>query len=130
MICRQCKNDYPEKYFEKANTINGKVYRRRKCKYCKKSIQDKRKQSIRDFVEEYKRTRGCQHCGYNDPRALQFHHIDRTNKLFEVGRLTRGGYKAEHIINEMSKCIVLCANCHIILHYEESRKNLGVAQSV
>ena len=63
-----------------------------------------------------------------DPRwyVLDFHHIDN-NKEHNLGDLSCGKYSKKKILEEFSKCIPLCSNCHRELHYLE--KNAAVAQS-
>jgi hypothetical protein len=54
----------------------------------------------------------CCRCGYNKClRALHFHHIDPSSKDFGIADkgATRAWNKVEA---ELSKCILLCANCH------------------
>lgn len=46
------------------------------------------------------------------------HHIDDENKDLEVSKLIHFGSK-QAVLDEMKKCIPLCANCHRIHHYEE-----------
>jgi ribosomal protein L30E len=49
---------------------------------------------------------------------LQFHHIDPSQKDFNIGG--RGSTRAwETIKAEIEKCILLCANCHAEEHYKE-----------
>ena len=56
----------------------------------------------------------CQKCGYNNYLgALDFHHIDPTQKDFTIGNRD---FKLEDCINEIKKCILLCSNCHKELH--------------
>ena len=54
----------------------------------------------------------CECCGYHGcDRALQFHHVDRRTKRFELSRsnLTR----SLHVLRvEAAKCALVCANCH------------------
>ena len=59
----------------------------------------------------------CQHCGYNKCiRALEFHHVDPTQKDFGISRtLTKSVAKLKE---EVSKCILLCSNCHAEIHQE------------
>ena len=60
----------------------------------------------------YKLWVGCHDCGYrDDPRALQFDHV-RGVKLKAVSAMVT--YSLEHLIAEIEKCDVRCANCHII----------------
>lgn len=75
----------------------------------------KRKERLR----ELKRDRACERCGFNDPRALTFHHRDPAQKSFPIAR---DAWKVswERLVDEISKCDVLCANCHMIEHSTES----------
>ncbi len=58
----------------------------------------------------------CSICNYNKSMAaLQFHHIDPTQKEFGIAR--SGISRAwEKIKKELDKCILLCANCHAERH--------------
>lgn len=59
----------------------------------------------------------CQQCGYNRcASALQFHHRDPDSKLFIPSGsdlLRQWGM----VIEEIAKCDLLCANCHIEVHH-------------
>ena len=59
----------------------------------------------------------CAICNYNRcVEALEFHHIDPTEKELNLGGV-RGNPKAwETIIIELRKCILLCSNCHREVH--------------
>lgn len=54
----------------------------------------------------------CQICGYDRYiGALQFHHLDPSEKSFTFGR--RGlSMSVERFREEARKCVLLCANCH------------------
>lgn len=55
---------------------------------------------------------GCVICGYSKcDNALEFHHVEPSNKLFTISmsNMTRS---AKDIIIEFHKCMLLCANCH------------------
>jgi excisionase family DNA binding protein len=55
----------------------------------------------------------CQVCGYDRClRALEFHHRDRAEKEFGIGRHghTRSLARARA---EVAKCVLLCSNCHM-----------------
>ena len=67
---------------------------------------------------EFKAAQSCSHCGASHPAIIDFHHVDRTGKQ-SVWALVRGRqYKAA--MQEVKKCIPLCANCHRILHWKEA----------
>lgn len=76
-----------------------------------------RQRSIRDVIQAYKLSKGCQRCGYNrSARALQFHHRDKSTKDHTVAIMTRKGMNISVIMAEIEKCDVICANCHAELH--------------
>lgn len=58
--------------------------------------------------------RACERCGFDDPRALEFHHRDPDEKSFTVMRNIN--WRMELLLKEAEKCEVLCANCHSIEH--------------
>jgi hypothetical protein len=66
----------------------------------------------------------CTHCGYSKcMRALEFHHTDPENKHHarsSYGASRTWGWK--RYWEEISKCILLCANCH---REEEERISEG-----
>ena len=61
----------------------------------------------------------CSICGYNkNLSALEFHHLDMTQKDFTISNSTTTNI--EKIREEVSKCILVCANCHRELHYPQN----------
>jgi hypothetical protein len=59
---------------------------------------------------------GCRVCGYNrSPYALQFNHINPEDKT-KINSNPRTAYharwKMSRILEELSKCEILCSNCH------------------
>lgn len=60
----------------------------------------------------------CSICGYNKCAAsLDFHHLDKSIKDKDIKEMMHLSWK--RIEKEISKCILLCANCHRELHYKE-----------
>ena len=57
----------------------------------------------------------CQMCGYDKcDRALEFHHLNSTEKDFNISKiLTRS---VSSLKEEVDKCILLCSNCHAEEH--------------
>lgn len=73
---------------------------------------------MKQWVDAFKVEKGCEMCGYNaHPAALDFDHIDRSTKAFDVSQFL-GRKSDEDIKLEIAKCRVLCANCHRIKSYE------------
>lgn len=75
----------------------------------------RRRRKLKQMAVELKGG-GCQFCGYKRyVGALDFHHINEQEKEFglSIRGLTRSW---EKIKNELSKCVLLCANCHREIH--------------
>lgn len=54
----------------------------------------------------------CNRCDEDHPACLEFHHRDKAQKSFDVTKGAERGFSRERIAAEISKCEVLCANCH------------------
>jgi hypothetical protein len=76
--------------------------------------QKQRKLEQRKKIDEYKASKGCAICGEKDPRCLDLHHKDPSEKEFAISQGC--GYSPTRLIKEMEKCVVLCSNCHRKLH--------------
>lgn len=69
---------------------------------------------LRRIVDEVK-ARPCVDCGKEFPScAMDLDHIDPDTKTFCVGRLASTVCSEETLRAEISKCRVLCADCHAI----------------
>jgi predicted HNH restriction endonuclease len=67
--------------------------------------------------QEYKSGLTCTVCGFSHPAAIDFHHPPGTKKHAVNALIKNGRYALAY--KEASKCVILCANCHRIHHYEE-----------
>jgi hypothetical protein len=101
--------EYSRDYYEK----NGDKVRKRAAEL---------KREKRAIWSAFKSTVKCAHCGFSHPVAIDFHHVDTTNKRSVNVLAQSGKYKAA--MEEIKKCIPLCANCHRIHHYEERTKKI------
>lgn len=62
----------------------------------------------------------CNVCGYNKNLAsLEFHHINPNEKESKLDMRTLSNRSMEFIMEESSKCQLLCSNCHRELHNPE-----------
>lgn len=76
----------------------------------------RRKNEIRKWFQEYKKSLRCSKCGENHPATIDFHH--RIGKKENgISKMVGDGYSIERIKKELEKCEVLCANCHRKVHY-------------
>ena len=78
-----------------------------------------RKKIIKDWFQEYRKTLKCELCGENHPATLDFHHNDPKQKERTLSYLVCNGYSQKTLLAEMTKCTVLCSNCHRKHHYDE-----------
>lgn len=89
--------------------------RKEKLKYAKK-VRVKNKQI---WHNEMKETMGCFKCGDVRWYLLEFHHIDPNTKEYAISDMFRSDFSRKRMLNEMEKCVLLCANCHREHHYFE-----------
>lgn len=62
----------------------------------------------------------CQECGYNkNVAALEFHHLDPNEKDYQLDMRKLSNTSMVKLMEEVGKCILLCANCHRELHSPE-----------
>lgn len=104
--CKQCKHNRYITYYKE----HKDQFRKRSKRYLQK---------IKDFIAE-KKSNGCILCGENDIVCLDFHHIN--GKDFTIGKQINN-VSFDKIKEEVSKCVVLCANCHRKVHHH----NLNIA---
>lgn len=65
---------------------------------------------IKAYLSNLKHQSGCVRCGERNAVCLDYHHTDPTQKLFHLGNIR--GRSLKEIDEEISKCVVICANCH------------------
>lgn len=84
------------------------------CILCNSEYSSVRSRKKREYINTFKR-KGCKICGYRRCySALEFHHING-DKEFGLSTAT---CSEQRIKKEISKCIVVCANCHREIHNE------------
>ena len=74
-----------------------------------------------DIIESHIELK-CVQCGFSHPDALDFHHLnpDEKESAISVLKLKKPTEQSiEKFKQELDKCIVLCANCHRILHAKD-----------
>lgn len=89
--------------------------KRWRCLKCQSEATQRRRDKVKLMAIEYKGRKCCK-CGYNKcVEALEFHHLDPTQKDFGIASkgYTRSWSK---IKAELDKCILVCSNCHREIH--------------
>lgn len=92
-------------------------HRKTKCNSCHVNA---RRFKVKEWAVQYKGGK-CQKCGYDkNIHALSFHHLDPATKKFTIG----GSYsRSKKIIKEeLDKCDIICANCHIEEHMRQNNE--------
>lgn len=124
--CGKCTNpNIAQEEIEKICPICGKKYKTKAnnriyCYDCSPS-QDSgkaRQKAIKHQLILYKGGK-CERCGYDKCEgALQFHHLDPTQKDFGIAEIGVTLDNIDKLYEEVDKCLLLCANCHAEEHYQ------------
>lgn len=112
--CSRCKSDKPiNEFYQRRGKEGGSTY----CKMCTTKQTIERQRSFKEKLVKYKGGY-CEKCGYNKYiGALEFHHLDPTQKDFNIS-YGKGYSFNDKIKKELDKCILVCANCHREIHGE------------
>ncbi len=105
--CKACYRELRNKWYQD--------HKEDEVKTAKKYIYKRRKE-IKEWFNNLKSKSECAHCGETKPPVLQFHHLDPSEKDINIGEAVHIGWSLKRIELEIAKCIVLCANCHILEH--------------
>lgn len=111
------KNPLDIKSIEKARHSRRKWYNKNKQHAKQKVLQ--RKKIIQEWFNQIKSSFTCKNCGMSHIATLDFHHKNPKEKEVNIHKAVHNGWSKEKIENEMSKCDILCSNCHRIHHYNE-----------
>ena len=98
------KREYDRRYYEKnRDTVIARRVQARK--------------ELTEWFFALKATLTCERCGENDSACLDFHHRNPDKKSDALGRaIWLNGWSKARVLEEIEKCVVLCANCHRKLH--------------
>lgn len=89
---------------------NGK----RKCRVCHRDYVRRKRNENQDFISALKDA-PCADCGGRFPSVvMDFDHRPGEEKVYNVGKMTRGVVSRAAILAEIAKCDLVCANCHRI----------------
>ena len=66
----------------------------------------------------------CRRCGTDKPYLLDFHHRNPEEKEGSLSEFSKG-YNLDKFNKELSKCDLLCANCHREFHYLHTLNGLS-----
>lgn len=70
------------------------------------------KKQFKQRLAEMKTNAGCSDCGETNHIVLDFDHLH--DKKYNISRMIHDGFSWKAILKEISKCEIVCANCHRI----------------
>lgn len=117
--CNTCNIDKPLNLYYKNHKFE--------CKKCFSYRTVLRLRKIKQQCVNYKGGK-CVQCGYNKYiGAIEFHHLDPTQKDFGIAQ-NQKNFGESHK-KELDKCVALCSNCHRIEHERlKSGESSGLEQ--
>jgi len=99
--CRKCKNDFNNQLYQSYHAQQKRGHER-KLKLLKLKGGE------------------CECCGYNkNSAAMEFHHINPDDKLFQLDLRSLSNRKWGEVVAEAGKCTLLCSNSHAEHHHPE-----------
>lgn len=113
-VCPQCGLEKKRNQFYMRSSHGVK----RQGSWCKECMARKALDRNRACKASYVKMKGgaCQSCGFNKyDGALEFHHADPKTKDETIARMTRNPLSPK-LIAELEKCVLLCSNCHKMIH--------------
>lgn len=87
----------------------------------RKEYKEAHRQAKREFnknyIYQFKLGKTCECCGnHYPPEVLDFHHKKPNQKDRSVAVASNNCWSTERLQKEIDKCILLCANCHRLVH--------------
>ena len=143
-ICSKCKKEQPISEFHWRNKAQQILHSQ--CKTCEKERDKlhyqeskKRRQAVRlnaafqkdgnlNLVDQIK-SKGCKKCGDTRLYVLDFHHRDPNQKTDTISHMIKSSNQ-ENLLKELSKCDVLCANCHREFHFLQTNANMSYEEYI
>lgn len=138
-LCPKCEHEKDEFEFNKNKSRKDGL--QRICKICiqaehkkfwKKHGHNKITQRIernnlfKDKIRKIKEEEGCKKCKESRWWMLEFHHIDPSQKEFNIGMGVDWGQ--QKVFDEIKKCIILCSNCHNDFHHYKFLNKITIEQ--
>lgn len=132
--CKECwnKQNREKRNPEKERQRGKEYYQKNKARVIERTKQwakdnpEKRREIVREMrnrrYQEFlklKESLSCIICGESDPACIDFHHLDENQKEYQISDLVMS---REKMVEELKKCVPICANCHRKIHYYGSDK--------
>ena len=89
-------------------------------------VSDADRQYKKNLIRNIKSGSGCEVCGEQRYYCLDFHHKDQSEKEGEISKMLSNGTSLNKVLSEITKCSLLCANCHREVHYQEALSGIEI----
>ena len=99
--CMDCRSEMGKSWYEKNKDYQKANAKKHSTEY---------RNTAKEYVWNYLLTHPCSECGESNPVVLEFHHVGGKDRA--ISELVGRGATLEKIKEELSRCQVLCANCH------------------
>jgi hypothetical protein len=124
-LCKKCQRKLSLDQFAKKGQRNGKQRYKTSCKTCdnkrrweQEKVDNGYRNKLRRWLTNYKSKLSCTDChlSFEGREYLcDFHHIN--DKVDSITTMVTFRKSKEEILEEIKKCVPLCANCHRTRHY-------------
>ena len=114
VYCTLCRKEYDKDYF-RANVAE------------KSASATSLKKELVKWYREQKTGKACRDClGIYHYAQCDFDHVPgRGAKFMDISKMVRLGYTKEKILQEMTKCDILCKNCHALRTFRRLQNKKG-----
>lgn len=114
--CKRCQVTKPlSQFYKSGKNAKGDPKYKPRCIPCHLDFISEQRKYVQDLITETLGHYSCKICGYDrSSRALHLHHIDSSTKEYQISDMW--SMSDEAIKKEVSKCVILCANCHAEVH--------------
>jgi hypothetical protein len=100
--CKSCFQEYEKRTWKESKDRRTKNKEKAKLRILRNT----------KFVWDFLKQHPCESCGESDPVVLEFDHINPSDKKHNICDMKRRICSLKNIEEEISKCRILCANCH------------------
>ena len=106
---------------EQYNRYGRKHYENNKEYYIAKA--EVRRKAAHSFVRNLKHNQPCMDCRVAYPfYVMQYDHRPGEKKSASIGHIGQKGWSQKRILEELAKCDLVCANCHMDRTHQRRQK--------
>ena len=119
-VCKSCGLTKPLSCFTKRGGDRAGQFQN-DCKECRQVVQRGNKRYIGRLVKRWKLRKGCSLCGFKAEHSCQLDidHIEPKRAAGNDRQAINTSWSKKRLKAELSKCQVLCANCHRLKTFKD-----------